>query len=84
MLRVSRKQLYDLVWSMPMTQIARKLGVRDQHIAQACDAYDIARPGNGHWQKIEYGKSVQTLALRNDRFGADQILAIGKSEEGGA
>ncbi|MGX5851059.1 hypothetical protein ACWGTO_28755 [Mesorhizobium sp. PL10] len=63
-----------------MTQIARDLGVRDQHIAQACDDYDIARPRTGHWQKIEHGKAVQLVALGNDRFGAHEVIVVGKSD----
>ncbi|WP_192244311.1 hypothetical protein [Mesorhizobium silamurunense] len=79
MVSLSRAQLYDLVWAKPMTQIARELGVRDQHIARACDVYNIARPRNGHWQKIEHGKAVQTKALSTDRFGADEIVVIGQA-----
>ncbi|UDL90686.1 hypothetical protein LGH82_04985 [Mesorhizobium sp. PAMC28654] len=44
MLRLSRAALYELVWSKPLTEIAKTYGVRDQHIAQACDHHDIARP----------------------------------------
>ncbi len=34
-MKLSCEQLHDLVWSMPMTEIARRSGVRDQHIARA-------------------------------------------------
>ncbi|WP_192247990.1 hypothetical protein [Mesorhizobium caraganae] len=82
MLSLSRAQLHALVWSKPMTQIAREFGIRDQHIAQACDAYDVARPRTGHWQKIEHGKSVQTAALSNDRFGENEIVVVGIGASG--
>lgn len=82
MLRLSRAQLHDLVWSKPMTTIANELGVRDQHIAQACDEYDIARPPAGHWQKIKHGKEVRTAALSNARLGADDVLIVGKGTSG--
>ena len=54
-MKVTREQLHDLVWSMPMTEIARQSGVRDQHIARACDGVDVVRPRAGYWQKIEHG-----------------------------
>jgi hypothetical protein len=79
MVRLSRVELHDLVWSKPMTEIARQFGVRDQHIARACDDADIARPRAGHWQNIEHGKSVPRVALGNDRFAADDIIAIDAS-----
>lgn len=75
-MRLSRLQLHDLVWSKPMTEIARQFGLRDQHIAKACDDADIARPRAGYWQKVEHGKSVSRSALSNDRFGAGDIVAI--------
>lgn len=77
--RLSRAELHDLVWSKPMTEIARQFRVRDQHIARACDGADIARPRAGHWQKIEYGKSVPRVGLDNDRFAANDIITIDAS-----
>jgi hypothetical protein len=78
-MRLSRAQLHELVWSRPMTEIARQFGVRDQHIARACDGADIARPSAGYWQKVEHGKSVPRFALSNDRFAAGDIVAIDAS-----
>lgn len=78
-MRLSRAQLHDLVWAKPMTEIAREFGVRDQHIAKACDGSDIARPRAGYWQKVEHGKAVPRLELRNDRFAAGDIIAIDAS-----
>ena len=56
--KLSRVELYELVWSKPMTEIAREFGIRDQHIARACDLFDISRPPAGHWQKIQHGKAL--------------------------
>lgn len=79
MLRLSRVELYDLVWSKPMTEISRRFGIRDQYVAQACDCCDIARPHPGHWQKIEYGRSVERVALSNAEFSANQLIMIDKA-----
>lgn len=79
MVRLSRAELHDLVWSRPMTEIGRQFGVRDQHIARACDGADIARPRAGHCQKVEHGKSVPRVALGNNRFAANDIIVIDAS-----
>lgn len=76
MLRVTRAELHALVWSKPMTTIAREHGVRDQHIAQVCDAHDIARPRPGHWQRIEHGKAVTTVGLDNKNHSPEEIVII--------
>lgn len=76
MLKMTRAELHGLVWSKPMTQIARLHGVRDQHVAQACDAHDIARPRAGHWQRVEHGKTVETVALDNKNNSPEAIIII--------
>lgn len=77
MLRTTRSELHALVWSKPMTAIARQHGVRGQHIAQACDAHEIARPRPGYWQRLEHGKAVETVALDNNNHSPEAIIIIG-------
>jgi len=60
---------------MPITEIARQTGLRDQHIAKACDGAEV-RPRAGYWQKVEHGKRVTRVALSNDRFAASDIITI--------
>lgn len=76
MLRMTRAELHALVWSKPMTEIAKVHGVRDQHVAQVCDDHDIARPSAGHWQKVEHGKAVETVALDNRNHSPEEIIII--------
>jgi len=76
MLKITRAELHALVWSKPMTEIARTHGVRDQHIAQACDAHDIARPRASHWQKMDHGKAVNAVALDNKGYASGDIIII--------
>lgn len=76
MLKMNREQLHELVWSKPMTEIARAYGVRDQHVAQACDAYDIARPPTGYWQRRQYGKFVKSIPLSNETYAAEELVII--------
>ena len=75
-MKLMRAEIHELVWSQPMTEIARQFGVRDQHVAKACDGAEIARPRAGYWQKVGYGKAVSRLALTNDLFPAGDIVAI--------
>jgi hypothetical protein len=78
-MKLTRAELHELVWSQPMTEIARQFGVRGQQVANACDGAEIARPRAGYWQKVGYGKPVSRLALTNDRFAAGDIVAIDAS-----
>ncbi|UXN58142.1 hypothetical protein [Phyllobacterium zundukense] len=78
-MKLTRAVLYELVWSYPITQIAKHYGVRDLQIAKACDLYDIARPPAGYWQKLAYGKNVEKAALQTVNFSAEKIVAIERS-----
>ena len=78
-MRLTRAQLHELVWSKPITEIARQFGIRDQHVARACDRADIARPRAGYWQKVGHGKTVHRLELSNDRFAETDVVAIDQS-----
>ncbi|MER8401408.1 hypothetical protein [Mesorhizobium sp. M1348] len=77
MLKMTRLELHRLVWSKPMVEIARLHGVRDQHVAQACDAHDIARPRAGHWQRVQHGKTVEAVDNKNNSPEAMVIIAGG-------
>jgi hypothetical protein len=78
-MKLTREQLHDLVWSMPITQIARQSGVRDQHIARACDGAEAVRPRAGYWQKVEHGKGETRISLSNDRYAASDVITIDAS-----
>jgi len=73
---MTRAELHALAWSRSMTESAREYGVRHQHVAQACDAYDIARPRAGHWQRLEHGKAVETVTLDNKNYPPEESINI--------
>ena len=41
---ITRKQLYDKVWSTPMTAIAKEYGLSDVGMAKLCKRHEIPRP----------------------------------------
>lgn len=76
MLKMTRAELHALVWELPITAIARAHSVRARHVAQVCDAHDIARPRPGHWQKVDHGKAVEAIPLDNRRYLPEDIIII--------
>lgn len=75
-LRLTRKELYDLVWSKPMTEIAATYRLRDIHVAKACDKNDIPRPPAGYWQKRAHNKSVARPALSEQHVPSSHPVEI--------
>lgn len=58
-----RHELYDLVWSEPMTRLAGKYGFSDVWLAKICKKYNIPRPGRGYWAKKKAGERVAVTRL---------------------
>lgn len=76
MIEITRADLHRLVWSYPLKEIAKFYGVNPVKLAEVCDAYDVARPPAGYWQKVAHGKSLDPLEFRSERFSADLIVAV--------
>jgi len=70
---VSREELYELVWSMPMTKAAKKYSVSGSYLARVCTALRVPRPERGYWAKLEFGKSPARPALPEASPG-DQLF----------
>lgn len=64
--RFTRQGLYELVWSEPMSQLAKKFGLSDVGLSKACRRIAIPVPERGYWAKRQAGKQTlqQSLPLR--------------------
>ena len=70
---LTREELYDLVWSVPMIKLAKRFDLSDQGLAKKCKKHKIPRPPMGYWAKLAHGKSVEKTPLPNI---TDQRLAF--------
>ncbi len=56
--RISRKDLYELIWSEPTTTLAQRFGISDVGLAKVCRRSDIPAPPRGYWAKLAAGNSI--------------------------
>ncbi len=68
--RVTREELYALVWSEPMSLLARKFGLSDVGLAKMCRRAAIPVPQRGYWAKRQAGRQVEPLPLPPRQLGA--------------
>ena len=61
--RDHREELYELVWSTPMTKVAEKFEVSGSYLARVCTELRVPRPERGYWAKLAVGKAPQRPAL---------------------
>jgi hypothetical protein len=69
---ISREELYDLVWSQPMTKVGEKFKLSGSYMARVCATLRVPRPERGYWAKLAVGKAPQKPALPDAQPG-DQL-----------
>ncbi len=65
-LTIGRKQLYDLVWSKPRTQLAKELGVSDVMIGKMCRQLNVPAPMPGYWASLAAGANAKRRYVKPD------------------
>ncbi|MFT4075622.1 MAG: hypothetical protein QM647_08810 [Asticcacaulis sp.] len=61
---VTRTQLHDLVWSVPLTKVAQDLGTKASEIRRICDhILHVPRPDSGYWSRIRKGEAPDRTPL---------------------
>ena len=69
-----RHELYNLVWSVPMSSLAQKYGFSDVWLAKICKKYNIPRPSRGYWARKRAGEKISITSLPKRRD--DPIIDI--------
>jgi hypothetical protein len=73
-IQVTRQELYDQVWSTPVSRLCRTYGFSDVGLANICDDWDIPRPTRGYWAKKRNGKRVAKKKLKTIEEGNPVIF----------
>jgi hypothetical protein len=71
---LTRRDLYDLVWSKPMRDLAAELGISDVGLAKVCDRHRVPKPERGYWNKIQAGqKTKKAVFVESDDAWLNRI-----------
>jgi hypothetical protein len=73
----TRQQLYDLVWSGPMTTQAKSLAISGVGLAKACRRGDIPVPPRGYWARLAAGQRVARTPLPRRAPGMSDRVTVG-------
>lgn len=60
----TRRELYDLIWSTPMSKLAEEFGISDRGLAKICERHRVTGPTRGYWAKLVAGKKVKQSIFR--------------------
>lgn len=71
-----REMLYELLWTAPVMEVARRLGVSDVALAKLCRRANIPIPHLGYWARIEAGQQIARTPLPSAPDGLPELLRI--------
>ena len=71
---LTRKELYDLVWSIPMTSISKKYEISSDRLKGICKKVNVPMPDNGYWQKLQYKKPLTIKELPDERLSNKEVV----------
>ena len=75
--RISRKALYNMVWSKPLSRLGPEFGISDTALRKRCKKAFIPLPTAGYWAKKAANKSVHQPPLPPRFPGNDNHIEIG-------
>lgn len=78
--RFTRAEFYELVWSKPMTHLAKEFGLSDVALHKVCRKHDIPNPPLGWWAKKAAGKKVERIPLPKLEPGVSDTIVIAGGE----
>ena len=71
----TREEFYELVWSKPMTTLAKEFGLSDVALHKVCRKHEIPNPPLGWWAKKAAGKTVRITQLPKSKFvGLEKVV----------
>jgi AcrR family transcriptional regulator len=60
---LSRKQLYQRVWSESISMVAKDIGLSSNALAKICNRLLVPYPSRGYWNKVNAGKRAARAPL---------------------
>src|SRR5262245_31040494 len=73
---VTRAELYEQVWTTPMSRLAMDYGVSDVALAKTCKRMNIPRPGRGYWARLAAGAKPKRPPLPPRQRGQDEAVTL--------
>ena len=78
--RFTREEFYELVWSKPMTHLAKDFRLSDVALHKICRKHDIPNPPLGWWAKHAAGQNVKRIPLPKAKAGVALTVIIASGE----
>lgn len=82
--KITREELYEAVWSEPIHQLSKALGISDVGLAKVCKKLNVPVPGRGYWAKGRASRKLLRDPLPALQHGAPTEHRITQAHAGEA
>ena len=80
-IKLTRQQLYDLVWTKPMYELCQQFGLSSNGLRKNCKKLNIPIPYIGYWSKLKYGKNPEKTPLPKTLDSSNAVVELKKLNE---
>ncbi|UFH34977.1 hypothetical protein [Flavobacterium acetivorans] len=77
---LTRKELYDMVWSMPVSKLTQQFALSNDGIKKICKQFEIPMPDGGYWMKLKFNKKVNIPKFNPISGGVGKIVLTLREE----
>jgi len=63
-IKFTRAELYDKIWSIPATKLAKEFGVSGRRLEKMCARFNIPVPPRGYRAKLWFGPAMLAPVVR--------------------
>jgi hypothetical protein len=71
---LSRKQLYDEVWTISVQGVAKKYNLHYQQLLNSCKEANIPIPSSGYWTRLKCGKDVSQEVIELPKSDIENVI----------
>ena len=76
--KLTREELYQMVWSKPVTKWAKEFGLSDVGFAKICKKMKVPLPGRGYWAMVQKGLKLTRPILKPIHDSKQSVVEIRK------
>lgn len=73
---LTRRQLYDLLWSHEMPQVAAHLGISEWEVRQICESHRVPLPKAAFWRDRATGRPVKQAIFTSTMDAALELITF--------
>lgn len=76
---MTRSELFAVVWSAPMVEVSKSLGISDTALAEVCKRENLPRPYRGFWRQLTTGNAPSVPSLPQPELDSIVVLPVSTS-----